>query len=434
MKKAITLCSTVLLALSSLPITSFADELNQSEAGTTTEETSTAPEETEDSQTSESEATPETPSIDPAPEQPTLPEPVVPPVPEEVVEQEGVQVQPEAIPETTENYVAEPVQQEPAAVVQAPNEAVISVDYSSIHFEKVSSTEEFVEMIGESAREVAKENDLFASVMIAQAILESGSGGSQLSRAPYYNLFGIKGEFEGQSVTFATSEDDGSGNMYQIDAAFRAYPSYKESFEDYSDLLTGGLSWNEAFYQGTWKSVAGDYQNATQALTGTYATDSSYNLKLNGLIETYDLTEYDREESESSPGVAATHEDSDFTAYSGANQGAYADGNCTQYAHSRMVEISGKAFSTSLGNAKDWSGNAAAQGYSVSHTAVSGTVVVFQPGVALSDAEYGHVAFTEHVYEDGSILISEMNAAAGLGAVSYRVIPAETAKSLSYIK
>lgn len=38
--------------------------------------------------------------------------------------------------------------------------------------------------------------------MIAQAILESGSGESQLAKEPYYNLFGVKGSFQGNSVSF----------------------------------------------------------------------------------------------------------------------------------------------------------------------------------------------------------------------------------------
>ncbi len=41
-------------------------------------------------------------------------------------------------------------------------------------------TEAFISQIGESARQLGQENDLYASVMIAQAILESGSGQSGL--------------------------------------------------------------------------------------------------------------------------------------------------------------------------------------------------------------------------------------------------------------
>ncbi|MFX3718731.1 glucosaminidase domain-containing protein, partial [Streptococcus suis] len=61
---------------------------------------------------------------------------------------------------------------------------------------KTKKTEEFIQEIGESARKVAKDKNLYASVMIAQAILESGSGNSKLSQKPNYNLFGIKGDYK----------------------------------------------------------------------------------------------------------------------------------------------------------------------------------------------------------------------------------------------
>ncbi|EJV26131.1 hypothetical protein HMPREF1341_02486, partial [Enterococcus faecalis ERV81] len=41
------------------------------------------------------------------------------------------------------------------------------------YFEKDESVEQFIQKIGEAARKVGQENDLYASVMIAQAILES---------------------------------------------------------------------------------------------------------------------------------------------------------------------------------------------------------------------------------------------------------------------
>ena len=42
--------------------------------------------------------------------------------------------------------------------------------------------------------------------MMAQAIVESGWGASTLSKAPNYNLFGIKGSYNGQSVYMDTWE------------------------------------------------------------------------------------------------------------------------------------------------------------------------------------------------------------------------------------
>lgn len=158
------------------------------------------------------------------------------------------------------------------------------------------SVERFIGTIGETARELADENNLYASVMIAQAILESDKGRSGLASEPNYNLFGMKGSYKDESVTFETLEDDGQGNMSTIQADFRKYPSYEASMEDYVNLLRNGVSWNEKFYEQAFKSNASSYHDVTRFLTGTYATDSSYEAKLNAIIEQYDLTQYDHPE------------------------------------------------------------------------------------------------------------------------------------------
>ncbi|WP_288394300.1 glucosaminidase domain-containing protein [uncultured Vagococcus sp.] len=163
------------------------------------------------------------------------------------------------------------------------------------------STQEFIQKIGEDARKIGQDNELYASVMIAQAILESASGQSGLASEPNYNLFGIKGAFEGQSVSFLTSEDNGSGELYSVQADFRKYPSYKESLEDYAELMTKGLEWDTNFYHGVSKKEASSYQEATQFLTGKYATDITYHNKLDGLIETYQLTTYDHPKLNATP-------------------------------------------------------------------------------------------------------------------------------------
>ncbi|WP_369904079.1 peptidoglycan DD-metalloendopeptidase family protein [Enterococcus faecium] len=165
----------------------------------------------------------------------------------------------------------------------------------NIYFEKDESVESFVRKIGESARKIGQEKDLYASVMIAQAILESASGQSQLAQAPHYNLFGIKGTHKGKGITFASQEDLGNGTLYTTQATFRQYENYEDSFSDYATLLKEGLTGNSHFYESVWKTNAKTYQEATKFLTGRYATDTSYDKKLNGLIETYDLTTYDKE-------------------------------------------------------------------------------------------------------------------------------------------
>lgn len=151
----------------------------------------------------------------------------------------------------------------------------------------------FVKAIGEDARTLASQNDLYASVMIAQAALESGFGTSGLSIAPNYNLFGIKGSYNGASVNMATNEDDGSGNQYGINATFRRYPSYKESLSDYVHVIKTTNLGNGAYYSGAWKSHANSYKDATAYLQGRYATSTQYSELLNKIIETYHLTDYD---------------------------------------------------------------------------------------------------------------------------------------------
>lgn len=156
------------------------------------------------------------------------------------------------------------------------------------------SQKEFIEKIAPTAEEIASRYGLYASVMIAQATLESDSGNSDLASSPNNNLFGIKGKYLGNSVQFPTQEDDGNGNMSTINANFRKYPSYKASMTDYAKLLVNGTSWNKEYYKKTQIAHTKSYKEATKTLTGTFATDSKYNIKLNSMIKTFNLQQYDR--------------------------------------------------------------------------------------------------------------------------------------------
>ena len=166
-----------------------------------------------------------------------------------------------------------------------------------------------------NAINASNEMDLYTSVMLAQYFLESGAKVegdsitlSKLGASPYHNLFGIKGEYEGQSVSMPTLEDDGNGNYYEIVDKFRKYPSHKESFMDNAKLLKeqpgknprvpNELKGDEThLYSCTWKEYAKSYKDATLCLTGSYATDTSYNTKLNSIIESRKLTEFDGQSS-----------------------------------------------------------------------------------------------------------------------------------------
>ncbi len=152
------------------------------------------------------------------------------------------------------------------------------------------TTEQFIAVIGEQARQIGQDKGIYASVMIAQAILESGSGSSLLSSAPFYNLFGIKGSFNDNGVTMKTKEYDSSGNEYTTSATFRDYSSYTESLNDYANLLTEERL---DVYYGALKQNAETPYEAAEYLQGRYATSTSYAASLTALIDTYDLTRYD---------------------------------------------------------------------------------------------------------------------------------------------
>ncbi|MCS8593993.1 glucosaminidase domain-containing protein, partial [Enterococcus faecium] len=183
----------------------------------------------------------------------------------------GQNAQPKA---ETKTQAQPTVQEELKTYHQAPTSPIQELVPSSkqdnegnIHFEKNESVESFIRKISESARKVRQENDLYASVMIAQAILESASGQSQLAQAPNYNLFGIKGTHNGKGVSFATQEDLGNGTLYTTQATFRQYENYEDSLNDYAQLLKEGLTGNSQFYSGVWKTNAKTYQEATKFLT-----------------------------------------------------------------------------------------------------------------------------------------------------------------------
>lgn len=318
---------------------------------------------------------------------------------------------------------------------------------ASMDVQQNDQTTAFIEKISDNARDLGLKYDVFASVMIAQAILESGSGTSQLSVAPYHNLFGIKGTFKGSFVNFATQEDAGSGEMYSINAAFRSYPNYGESLGDYVTLIRSGIQGNENYYSTAWRSNAKNYLRAADALTGKYATDTSYNRKISSLIAAYHLTQYDAPKSVEGTQTSAILQGKEnipaeyrsamkFPDYDGKDynsSGSYPVGQCTWYAYNRVAQL-GKKVDDFMGNGGEWGSKGRALGYKVTQTPTAGYLISFSPGTAGSDPRYGHVAFVEAVTSDG-ILISEGNVVGGT-TISYRVINNELAKStlVSYIE
>jgi flagellum-specific peptidoglycan hydrolase FlgJ len=123
-----------------------------------------------------------------------------------------------------------------------------------------------------------------ASITLAQGILESGAGGSDLATKGN-NHFGIKcHDWTGARVYH---DDDMRGEC------FRAYISPFESFLDHSLFLVKGKR-----YQGLFKLKMTDYQGWAYGLKAAgYATDPNYPKRLIDLIQLYKLYEYDKARS-----------------------------------------------------------------------------------------------------------------------------------------
>lgn len=147
----------------------------------------------------------------------------------------------------------------------------------------------FLTEISEDARRIGQAKGVYASVMMAQAFIESGNGTSGLANG-YNNLMGIKGAYkDGGTVNLPTQEEDEEGELYTIDDYFRVYPDWTTSLEDYADLLI-----TSPIYYGALKDVSPDAISAAWELNGVYATDSGYAEKIIDIIERYDLTRFDK--------------------------------------------------------------------------------------------------------------------------------------------
>lgn len=139
----------------------------------------------------------------------------------------------------------------------------------------VLSPEEFINLISAEVQRYADEYNIYASVMMAQAALQSGWGTSATAQAPNNNVMGITAGSNEQGVEY------------------RTYENIVASLKNYAELIRNGVSWDKNFYSGVWRENAATYEEATKWLTGRYAIDPNYHLKLNELIKRYNLTRFD---------------------------------------------------------------------------------------------------------------------------------------------
>lgn len=149
----------------------------------------------------------------------------------------------------------------------------------------MSKSSEYADKYAEAAMEQMRRYGIPASVTLAQGILESASGQSELSRKGN-NHFGIK-------ATSSWLQNGGRYLVYTDDKPnekFCQYVSVSDSYEHHSLFLKGNSR-----YSGLFKLSPDDYVGWTNGLQNAgYATSKKYAASLQSVIKANGLDKYDR--------------------------------------------------------------------------------------------------------------------------------------------
>ena len=155
------------------------------------------------------------------------------------------------------------------------------------------------------AQEEMERTGVPASIKLAQAILESNGGKSELSRKAN-NHFGIKCGGSWNARTYFRIDDDKDDKGNAIESCFRVYKNPESSFIAHSEFLRGNKRYNFLF-----DMELDDYKSWAHGLKKAgYATNPKYPHLLIKIIKDYELDQYDKLfELGPGPMIAATGDD-----------------------------------------------------------------------------------------------------------------------------
>ncbi|MCW6662785.1 glucosaminidase domain-containing protein [Aerococcaceae bacterium NML190073] len=214
-----------------------------------------------------------------------------------------------------------------------------------------------------------KKSGILASVSLAQFILESGYGKSELAQNAN-NCFGMKkslsgntwsgSTWDGKSIYTKKTQEEENGKLITITADFRKYSKVEDSIADHSAYLLGAKNGSALRYNGL--KGCTDYKKAVQIIKdGGYATSSTYVSNLCSIIERWNLTKYDAAvsaEPAKPAGNGMTNADCPFLVRISINDLNIRKGAGTNYA--RTGKFTGKGVFTimevkaGIGSAKGW--------------------------------------------------------------------------------
>lgn len=176
---------------------------------------------------------------------------------------------------------------------------------NDVKFDNMGASRDWVYNLIKAALPLASQGKVYPSVMVSQAILESGWGTSGLA-VNANNLFGMKKstDWTGAVYKAKTAEVAGKdmivvdwtgktisvkkGQTYYIMADFKKYPTVSGSLSDYVALM------QYPRYRNVLRDKANNYKQAANNLTTSgYATDPDYAKSVISIIEMYGLNNLD---------------------------------------------------------------------------------------------------------------------------------------------
>ena len=173
----------------------------------------------------------------------------------------------------------------PKVVMETPKDKKVKKEVAKLLKKKSSlniRTIAYISKYAETAMYEMKKNKIPASITLAQGILESGNGVSQLALKSN-NHFGVKCH-KGWSGKSVRHDDD------EKQECFRRYKEVANSYKDHSKFLK-----TRSRYDFLFKLKKDNYRGWAEGLKKAgYATDKKYPKKLIHLIETYHLYNYDK--------------------------------------------------------------------------------------------------------------------------------------------
>jgi flagellum-specific peptidoglycan hydrolase FlgJ/LysM repeat protein len=151
---------------------------------------------------------------------------------------------------------------------------------------------DYIEKYKNAAISEMERTGIPASIKMAQALLESAGGSSELAMQAN-NHFGLKCSIGWEGRNYQKDDDEKDNNGKPVKSCFRKYTSVEHCYFDHSEFLRDPRKFNRYGY--LFNLDRRDYKAWAQGLAASgYASDNRYAEKLINTIEKYRLYELDK--------------------------------------------------------------------------------------------------------------------------------------------